>query len=137
MPSPVSESIELKLFDRFDARTGQLSAKIGAMGICLQGPFEPGAKYALFLNKAGNLFAMQEDPQNGLELKRSGKSAKKFCCSRLVRAMIERGADIPQTVDFELKDGVYTARLKMVQENDLPNYSPPRKKYGPRKPKEN
>jgi hypothetical protein len=130
MGNEVKETIDLQYLERFDANSGLLQIKLGTLGITLCGPFAPGSKYALYLNKLGTLLALQEDPK-GVELRPSGNKAKKMLCSKLMRVMIERGVELPQTADLveqETPAGqpqIYAARLKMAIKQPDQDAPPP------------
>ena len=112
----ITESIDFKYFDRFDANTGMLQAKIGTTGISVTGPIEAGEKYAIFLNKAGNIMAMRPDPA-GFEIRTIGRG-KRMICIPVINAMKKRDVIFPQTTDLVQQDDAYIARLKTAKQED-------------------
>lgn len=117
--NPVKTTVDLSYLDRFDATQTAAEIKIGTTGVLFKGLGEkiPSRKAALYAGKPAKdyiLIAVKED-QNGFEIKDSARGAR-CCCSRFVRALLDRGAELPQACDlaWDEEAQAFTAKLKLV-----------------------
>lgn len=107
---------DLQYFDRFDALTGALQAKLSEKGLSIIGTLDGGPGFALFLDKKADRMAIKSVPENGLQISTKGKGNKPnwLTCSSFIREIELRGGLIPQTIDlvFDQKNGAYFGTLK-------------------------
>lgn len=107
---------DLQYFDRFDAITGALQAKLSEKGVNIVGTLEGGPGFALFLDKKADRMAIKSVSENGIQITARGKGAKPswLSCSSFIREIELRGGAIPQVVDLVLdqKNGAYFGALK-------------------------
>jgi len=136
--NPVKTTIDLSYLDRFDAVQTAAEIKIGTTGVFFKGLGEkiPSRKAALFAGKPGKdslVIAVQESP-DGFEIKESSRGTR-CCCSRFVRALLDRGVELPQTADlaWDTDTKAFTARLKLIVKPQTPGAPPQTLRRRPRK----